>query len=140
MRVLGVDLGIKSLGIAISDKTNTIATPVGVLFFEKENYAKAVDLLKPIIEKNNITDIALGLPKNMDNSLGFAAQRSMEFAKLLNKLNIEVHLVDERLSTVEATNILKETGNKNIKKKEIVDAVAANIILESYLRGINNAK
>lgn len=140
MRILGVDLGIKSLGIAISDKTNTIATPVGVLFFEKENYAKAVDLLKPIIEKNNITDIALGLPKNMDNSLGFAAQRSMEFAKLLNKLNIEVHLVDERLSTVEATNILKETGNKNIKKKEIVDAVAANIILESYLRGINNAK
>ena len=140
MRILSVDLGIKSLGIAISDKTNTIATPVGVLFFEKENYAKAVDLLKPIIEKNNITDIALGLPKNMDNSLGFAAQRSMEFAKLLNKLNIEVHLVDERLSTVEATNILKETGNKNIKKKEIVDAVAANIILESYLRGINNAK
>lgn len=140
MRILGVDLGIKSLGIAISDKTNTIATPVGVLFFEKENYAKAVDLLKPIIEKNNITDIALGLPKNMDNSLGFAAQRSMEFAKLLKELGVDVHLIDERLSTVEATNILKETGNKNIKKKEIVDAVAANIILESYLRGINNAK
>lgn len=140
MRVLGVDLGIKSLGIAISDKTNTIATPVGVLFFEKENYTKAVDLLKPIIEKNNITDIALGLPKNMDNSLGFAAQRSMEFAKLLQEIGVKVHLVDERLTTVEATNILKETGNKNIKKKEIVDAVAANIILESYLRGINNAK
>lgn len=140
MRVLGLDLGIKSLGVSISDKTNTIATPVGVISFDKEDYAMALEKLKPIIKDNNITDIALGLPKNMDNSLGFAAKRSLNFAELLEDLELEVHMIDERLSTVEAINILKETGNKNINKKDVVDAVAANIILENYLRGINNAK
>ena len=140
MRVLGLDLGIKSLGVSISDKTNTIATPVGVIYFDREDYTMALEKLKPIIKDNNITDIALGLPKNMDNSLGFAAKRSLNFAELLEDLELEVHMIDERLSTVEAINILKETGNKNINKKDVVDAVAANIILENYLRGINNAK
>lgn len=140
MRALGLDLGIKSLGVSISDKTNTIATPVGVISFDREDYAMALEKLKPIIIDNDITDIALGLPKNMDNSLGFAAKRSLNFADLLEELELNIHMIDERLSTVEAINILKETGNKSINKKDVVDAVAATIILESYLRGINNAK
>ena len=140
MRALGLDLGIKSLGVSISDKTNTIATPVGVISFDREDYAMALEKLKPIIIDNDITDIALGLPKNMDNSLGFAAKRSLNFADLFEELELNVHMIDERLSTVEAINILKETGNKSINKKDVVDAVAATIILESYLRGINNAK
>ncbi len=136
MRYMGLDLGTTSLGVATTDKTNTITTPLKVIKFPKERYDLAVEELKPIIEEKKITDIVLGLPKNMDNTLGFAAQRSIEFKNLLSNLGVKVHFYDERLSTVEALNILKTTGNKNIKEKNIVDAISANIILESYMKGI----
>ena len=141
MRVLGLDLGTKTLGIAVSDKTNTIATPLKVETFPKEDYEYLSDIVKKYVEKYSITKIVLGLPKNMDNSLGFASERSLKFKKILEeKFEIEIELVDERLSTVEAFGILKETGNKNINQKHIIDAVAASIILESYLRGIKNER
>lgn len=136
MRYMGLDLGTTSLGVATTDKTNTITTPLKVIKFPKERYDLAVEELKTIIEEKKITDIVLGLPKNMDNTLGFAAQRSIEFKNLLSNLGVKVHFYDERLSTVEALNILKTTGNKNIKEKNIVDAISANIILESYMKGI----
>lgn len=136
MRYMGLDLGTTSLGVATTDKTNTITTPLKVIKFPKERYDLAVEELKLIIEEKKITDIVLGLPKNMDNTLGFAAQRSIEFKNLLSNLGVNVHFYDERLSTVEALNILKTTGNKNIKEKNIVDAISANIILESYMKGI----
>lgn len=136
MRYMGLDLGTTSLGVATTDKTNTITTPLKVIKFPKERYDLAVEELKPIIEEKKITDIVLGLPKNMDNTLGFAAQRSIEFKDLLSNLGVNIHFYDERLSTVEALNILKTTGNKNIKEKNIVDAISANIILESYMKGI----
>lgn len=141
MRALGLDLGTKTLGIAVSDKTNTIATPLKVETFPKEDYNYLIKIVKEYVEKYNITNIVLGLPKNMDNSLGFASERSLKFKKLLEEcLDLKIDLVDERLSTVEALGILKETGNKNINQKHIVDAVAASIILESYLRGSKNEK
>lgn len=136
MRYLGLDLGTTSLGLAISDKTNTLATPLKVIKFPKEEYEIALKELESIIKDNNITDLVLGLPKNMDNSLGFAAQRSLDFQEKLKRFNLPVHLYDERLSTVEAMNILKSTGNKRIKEKNIIDAISANIILESFLKGI----
>lgn len=136
MRVLGLDLGTKTLGIAISDKTNTLSTPVEVINFKKEDYASLIPTIEKLIKDKDITDIALGLPKNMDNTEGFAAERSRNFAKLLESLNVNIHFVDERLTTVSALNILKETGNKKIKEKNVVDAIAANIILESYLKGL----
>lgn len=140
MRYLGLDLGTTTLGISITDKTNTISTPLKVIKFPKEDYLSVLKELETIITDNNITDIVLGLPKNMDNSLGFAAQRSIEFKKLLEVFPVNIHLYDERLTTIEAMNILKSTGNKNIKQKNIIDAISANIILDSYLRsqrGIN---
>lgn len=140
MRCLGLDLGTKSLGIAISDATNTISTPMQVINFKEGNYSEVLPILEKIIEEKKITDIALGLPKNMDNSIGFAATRSKEFSEMLKVFNVNIHLIDERLSTVEALNILKTTGNKNIKKKNKVDAVAASIILENYLKGIKYEK
>lgn len=136
MRYLGLDLGTTSLGVAVSDKTNTITTPLKVIKFPKEHYEEAAEALKDIIKEKEITDIVLGLPKNMDNSLGFAAERSIKFSELLKKYNVNIHLYDERLSTVEALNILKSTGNRNIKEKNIVDAVSANIILESFMKGL----
>lgn len=135
MRTLGLDLGTKTLGIAISDPSNTIATPVKVIKYPEEDYAYLIEELKNIINEYKITDIALGYPKNMDNSIGFAAQRSLDFSAHLKTFPVKIHLVDERLTTVSALNILKETGNRNIKQKNVVDAVAASLILESYLRG-----
>ncbi len=138
MRTLGLDLGTKTLGIAISDPSNKIALPLKVLKFKDGDYTLIIAELKQIIKEKQITDIVLGYPKNMDNSEGFASQRSLDFKKELDALNINVHLEDERLSTVEALNILKATGNKKIKEKAIVDAVAASIILERYLKGREN--
>lgn len=135
MRYLGLDLGTKTLGIALSDINNVMAFPDRVLTYKEGNFNDLEDYLNKIIDEKKITDIVLGYPKNMDNSQGFASQRSLDFQKFLQKFKVKIHLEDERLSTVEALNILKSTGNKKIKEKNIVDAVAASIILERYLKG-----
>lgn len=135
MRTLGLDLGVKTLGIAISDVNNELSLPVKVIDFPREDYEYLIPELTKIITEKKITDVVLGYPKNMDNTEGFASKRSQNFKVMLEKLNVKVHLVDERLSTTEALNILKETGNKNLKQKNIVDAIAASIILERYLKG-----
>lgn len=135
MRYLGLDLGTKTLGIAISDRTNTLSSPLKTLRFNNEDYESIIPELLDIIKNNEITDIALGLPKNMDNSLGFASDRSINFKNLLTKhIDIPITLVDERLSSVEANNILMNLGHKNEKRKKIVDEVAAVIILENYIK------
>lgn len=135
MRFLGLDLGTKTLGIAISDKTNSIASPLTTLRFNSEDYDSLINPLKDIINDNNITMIVLGLPKNMDSSLGFAAKRSNVFADILkNNIDIPIVLVDERLTSVIAHNILSENGKKMIDHKKDVDAVAACLILEDYLK------
>ena len=138
MRYLGLDLGTTTLGIAISDKTNTLLSPLKLIKFKNGEYESILDELSTIIDENHITDVVLGLPKNMDNTMGFAADRSLEFKKLLDNLDIRVHLEDERLTTVEAINILKNNGMKNINKKEKTDVLSAVLILEGYLRRIKN--
>ena len=136
MRYLGLDLGTTSLGVAISDKTNTLASPYTLIKFPREDYAIALEEIKKIIDKEKITTIILGLPKNMDNSLGFAASRSMNFKNMLEELGVKVILEDERLTTVEALNIMKNNGIKKINKQEKTDILAAVLILESYLKRI----
>ena len=135
MRCLGLDLGTKTLGLALSDKTNMIASPYKVLRWDGENYDLLFNELDTIIKENNITDLVLGLPKNMNNSLGFAADRSLNFKEALeSRYHLEVTLIDERLSTVEATNYLLEADMSREKRKKVVDEVAASIILDTYLR------
>ena len=135
MRYLGLDLGTKTLGVAISDKTNNIASPLTTLRFKDEDYNSLVEPLKDIILTNNITVIVLGLPKNMDSSMGFAAQRSLAFKELIEKnIDIEVVLEDERLTSVMAHNILSTNGKKEIHHKKVVDEIAATLILEDYLK------
>lgn len=138
MRYLGLDLGTKSCGIAISDKTNILSTPKDPIFYEREEYEKLHEKLLPIIKENNITDVVIGLPKNMDGSLGFAAERSINFAQVLKENGLTVHFVDERLSTVEAMSILHFTGKTEKNSKKVIDSVSANIILETFLRGQKN--
>ncbi len=140
MRYLGLDLGTTSLGVAISDKTNTLVSPLTLIKFKREDYNEALNKLLEIIKDKNISRVVLGLPKNMDNSLGFAAQRSLNFKKILERENIEVILEDERLTTVEAINIMKNNGLKRINEQNKTDVLSAVLILESYLKRQNYEK
>ena len=135
MRCLGLDLGTKTLGLAMSDKTNFIASPYRVLRWDGEDYGLLFKDLDIIIKDNSITDLVLGLPKNMNNTLGFAAERSLKFKEALeSRYNMEVYLIDERLSTMEATTYLLEADVSRKKRKQVVDGVAASIILDTYLK------
>ena len=135
MRTLGLDLGTKTLGLALSDKSNQIANPYRVLHWDGENYDLLFKELDKIIEENKIETLVLGLPKNMNNTLGFAAERSMKFKEELEKrYNKEVVLIDERLSTTEATNYLLDADMSRKKRKKVIDSVAASIILDTYLK------
>jgi len=139
MRYLGLDLGTKTLGLAISDKLGMIANPYKVLKFN--DISAVIDPLKTIIREENISEIALGLPKNMDNSLGFASKRSLEFKSLLESvIDVPITLVDERLSTVEAEKYMLDGDASRKKRKEKIDAVAASVILNTYIRMKGNEK
>lgn len=136
-RYLGLDLGIKTLGVAITDPSNTLIFPRCTLRFPREDYDKAIELLKPIIADEKITDIAIGLPLNMDGSKGFASIRTLNFITKLEALGVNVYTVDERLTSVEAERILHENDLKSKEFKDKVDMEAASLILESYLRSIS---
>lgn len=135
MRCLGLDLGTKTLGVAISDKSNLIATFYKVIRWDGEDYNIIFKELDNIIKEKEIDTLVLGLPKNMNNSLGFASERSLKFKEALEeRYNLEVILIDERLTTVEAENYLLEADTSRKKRKKVIDGVAATIILETYLR------
>ncbi len=138
MRYLGLDLGTKTLGISITDKSNTLVYPMDVLRFSFEDYESVIPKLLEIIKDNDISLVVLGLPKNMDGSIGFAGERSENFKKLLEKNNVKVELVDERLTTKMAEGII-HNNNENIKNtKNKIDSIAASLILESYLKRCGN--
>lgn len=135
MRYLGLDLGTKTLGISVSDRTNMIATPYKTLRFKENDYESVLLPLKEIVEEKKITDFVLGLPKNMDNTCGFATERSKKFEiKLKEFFALPVHFVDERLSSKEAENILISTDMRRKKRRQVVDNVASAIILDTYLK------
>ena len=134
MRYLGLDLGTKTLGIAISDKTNIIASVYKTLYFEDEDYNSLIMPLKEIIEKEEISTLVLGLPKNMNNTLGDRALVTLDFKKMLeDELHIEVIMEDERLTSVISNNVLIEANVSRKKRKKKVDGMAAVIILQGYL-------
>ena len=129
---MGLDLGTKTLGVALTDSSGTIASPLKTIKYD--NIDSLIDEVINIIEEKNVSEIALGLPKNMDNSMGFAADRSLSFKeKLEQKTDVKVTLVDERLSTVEAQNYLINEGMRREKRKKIIDAVAASVILNTFM-------
>lgn len=134
MRYLGLDLGTKTLGIALSDVTHTIASSYQTLHFSENNFDSVMPGLKDIIEKEKIEKIILGLPKNMNNTIGESGIRCLEFQKKLEKeFSIPVIMQDERLTTVEATKYMLEADMSRKKRKQKIDGLAANIILQTYL-------
>lgn len=133
MKYLGLDLGSKTLGVAISDNTGTIATSYKVIRHNEE-YDKLLDDLAQIINEEHISKIVLGFPKNMNNTIGSKGKLSLDFKeKLEKKFNIEVYLQDERLTTKEAENILIKNNTRRNKRKKVIDKLAATIILQSFL-------
>ena len=120
MRYLGLDLGTKTLGLSLSDITGTIASTYKVIRFSENDFDSLLPILKEIVMNENVEELVLGLPKNMNNTMGDRA---------LTTLN----LMDERLSTVAGHNYMLESDMSRKKRKEKVDALAANIILQSYL-------
>ncbi len=134
MRYLGLDLGTKTLGVSVSDLTLTIATPLTIIRFEDSDYDSIYSKLKEIIIEYDIKKIILGLPKNMNNTIGDRGNETLKFKdKLFEWYGIEVIMQDERLTTVEATNYLLEADLSRKKRKKKIDALAANIILQTYL-------
>jgi len=134
MKYLGLDLGTRTLGLSISDLTHTIASTYKTIRYEENDYEFLLNELKRIIEEEKIGKLVLGLPKNMNNTIGESAERCLNFKKLLEEnLNIEVEMQDERLTTVEAHNYMIEANMSRKKRKQKIDSLAANIILQTYL-------
>jgi putative Holliday junction resolvase len=134
LRYLGLDLGTKTLGVSLSDLTKTIASPYTTITFANQDYMTAIEELKKIILNENVSKIILGLPKNMNGSLGFRALETLEFKKMLeNTFDIPVVTMDERLTTKEANTYMLEADLSRKKRKSKKDSLAANIILQAYL-------
>lgn len=134
MRYLGLDLGTKTLGLSISDITGTIASTLKTVRFNEDNYESLLPILKDIIDEYKVDKLVLGLPKNMNNTIGERAEKTLEFKKRIEEeLNMECFLQDERLSTVAAHNYMLEADMSRRKRKKSVDKIAANIILQTYL-------
>ena len=134
-RILGLDYGTKTVGVALSDELHITAQPLETITRKDANkLRKTYARIEELVKEYDVEKIVLGLPKNMNNSLGFASERSMNFKKMIEeKYNIEVILQDERLSSVEANNIMIKNDTSRKKRKKSVDSLAANIILQSYL-------
>lgn len=123
----------------MSDPTRTIASTFKTIFFKDENYKSTIDEIKQIVEEYNIKKIILGLPKNMNNTLGERAIITTEYKKILeDNIDIEVILFDERLTSVISNQVLIEADLSRKKRKRKVDSVAAQIILQDYLNKENN--
>lgn len=140
MRYLGLDLGTKTLGVAVSDKTGLIATSLTILRHDN-NYDFLIEELKKIIKEKGIETIVLGLPKNMNNTIGERGEMVLSFKeKLEESTNLLVILEDERLTTKVAENILITADVSRKKRKKVIDKMAANVILQSYLDRRNNGR
>ena len=131
---MGLDLGTRTLGIALSDATKTIASSITTIRFPENEYDTLLPQIKDLVQEQEVDLIVLGFPKNMNNTVGERGNTTIAFQQKLEEyLNIDVILQDERLSTVEATHYLLEADLSRKKRKKKVDSVAANIILQTYL-------
>lgn len=134
MRYLGLDLGSKTLGISISDRTNTIASIYKTIFFKEDDYDSLIPEIKNIVKEEDISVIVLGFPKNMNNTIGKRAEITLDFKKKLeDNIDIKVELMDERLTSVISNNVLISANVSRKKRKKKVDGMAALLILQSYI-------
>ncbi len=135
MRIMGLDYGSKTVGVAVSDELLLTAQPVETIERKSENkLRRTLARIEELIDSYGVSFIVLGYPKNMDNSEGFRAQATEEFKETLERrTGLEVFLQDERLSTVESERVLMEQGVRRENRKRYVDKLAASVILQGYL-------
>lgn len=132
MRIIGLDLGTKTIGVAVSDPLGWTAQ--GVKTIKRVGLKKDIEEIKNMVNEYGAEKIVLGMPKNMNGTIGEAGERSLSFCEhIKNKIGIEVVLEDERLTTAAAQRILIEADMSRKKRKEVVDTVAATYILQTYL-------
>ena len=133
MRVLGIDLGSKRIGIATSDRSGTIATPYTVLLRCGSMGGDHRNIAKMVVEEEAVA-VIVGLPLNMDGTEGKAAQAArVEAARMATVVGVPVHVHDERLTTVEADRVLMEQKMNAQARRRVVDKVAAAVMLQSWL-------
>ena len=132
MSILAIDYGDAHTGLAVSDATNTIPGPADTV--HSRQLEPVLTAIEKLIDAYAVTEIVLGYPKNMDGTLGERAKRAEELSKVLEeRFALPVHLWDERRTTIDAHQILFNQGKDGRKRKKIVDAMAASLILENYL-------
>lgn len=142
MRIMGLDYGSVTVGVAISDSMLITAQPVETITRKNENkLRRTLARIEELIAEYNVGSIVLGFPKNMNNTQGERVEKTLEFKEKLEKrTGLEVILWDERLTTIEAMDTLKMGGVKTSDRKTYVDKIAASIILEGYLNKLSNEK
>lgn len=135
MRILGLDFGQKTIGVAVSDPFGWTAQGIEIIRREEEdNLKKSIERIGEIIKEYKVESIVLGFPKNMNNTVGERADKTTMFKTRLEKtFKISVMLWDERLSTVAAERSLLEADLSRIKRKKVIDKMAAMFILQGYL-------
>lgn len=140
MRIMGLDYGSKTVGVAICDPLGFTAQGIETITRKDENkLRKTLARLEALIAEYEVTSIVLGHPKNMDDSIGERAKITEEFRDMLIKrTGLPVILWDERLTTMEANEILIESGVRREDRKKVIDKVAAVLILQSYLNSLSN--
>lgn len=139
--LLGVDFGDKRTGLATCDPSRIIASAIGVI--SVGGIEKTADAVAEEAKKREVSAIVVGLPVNMDGSEGGRAARYRKFARLLEERldeSIPVILFDERMTTMTATRFLNETNTRGTKRKEVIDALSAQIILQNFIDKLKNIK
>lgn len=141
MRIMGLDYGSKTVGVAISDPLGITAQGIETICRKDENkLRRTCARIEKLISEYEVGQIVLGLPKHMNNDIGDRARRSMEFGEMLRRrTGLEVVMWDERLTTVAATQVLVESGVRREKRKKYVDKIAAVFILQGYLDSVGRA-
>ena len=139
MKILAVDYGDARTGLAMCDRTEFLASPIGII--EEKSMPKVAEKIVYAAREYEAQMIVIGLPLNMDGSEGPRAEKSRKLASILHTiLPLPIELWDERSSTVSAANIRSDNGTYGKKRKEVLDAVAATVILESYMAFRANQK
>ena len=136
MRLIGLDYGSKTVGVAISDPSGILASPVETIWRQEEvNLKQTVRRIRSLCEEYEVHTIILGFPKNMNNTIGDREEKVLGFQRRLERdlYQVQIVLWDERLSTRQAEKPMLEAGMLRQKRKKVVDQMAAAIILQSYL-------
>ncbi|WHI76373.1 Holliday junction resolvase RuvX [Staphylococcus epidermidis] len=137
-KILGLDVGSKTVGIAISDLMGWTAQGLDTLRINEEQDDLGIDQLVKIIKDNQVGTVVIGLPKNMNNSIGFRGEASIKYKEKLQESipSIDIVMWDERLSTMVAERSLLEADVSRQKRKKVIDKMAAVFILQGYLDSI----